>query len=1380
MTVTKKQFLPALHKSDKVKNPDMPSIEDSNYTSTILKYANLALPFPQLDTTAKTVVAAINELYATKSTVIPNPPDTPQYTLYTVKIDGDTYRLSGGSTVIPNPPIPVGSCIITESGDIILTEAGDTISSNESSEPVVVPKLYTISIDGEVYEIAGGEGKTYSAGGGIYFTGDADEIINADAGRFSPTYLTSKFDGYYSRESKNAWKYSGTTIEENKVYVTDAGTSSRVQGVSLGTITVTGTETTTLYVKQDSDDVNTAYVVIGKPDVTFITDTTDTFTGDGTTKRFTVSHLVYEPGDISGGVPGSIVRWSGNEVVFSAAPAAGSTITANYTYIDTTDSSKILKSYKGTTTSDYVSCIVNFGSGSVGTNLYQRNIEVLYIKDGNNTIYNSKAYFYYALGTPYQGSSGEVFNAYSDNVSDGNFAIGYQSHAEGGITWAFGNRSHAEGNGAKAIGSDSHAEGQGEALGSSSHAEGLTTHSKGVGSHAEGDSTNANGDYSHAEGSHTWATNRSAHAEGETTQASEIGSHAEGIATIASGMQSHAEGNRTQALAPSTHAEGNATVASGNNSHAEGSANVSSGAQSHAEGDTNVASGTNSHVEGHHSIASGREQHVFGKYNIEDTTTPTEAGHRKYVEIVGNGTADDARSNARTLDWNGNEVLAGKITIGTGPTNSMDVATKQYVDEHSGGGIPSIRQGEGTAAERFNQDDDHTCVASGDYSHAEGMDNQAAGRGSHTEGWTNTTNAPYSHVEGTRNVVIGSSPRNESQHAEGSGNTATGHESHIEGSGSLVGGTSGHTEGAGNYNIANTAHVEGGGNKNVAAAKVSHTEGGGNTNYGSQSHVEGGGNIVSGQNSHAEGGGNQIHGAKNHVEGGGNQAYVYGSHIEGKHNVAVGASIHVEGALNKVGVTSNTIDAFTFGTVYAVGDIVGINALYNDSENELNTACLYRCITAPGQCMADASVSLITPATWDSTTAYSVGDVVAYIRTGNNNMYRHIAYYYCVTASPAGTLPTTDSYWSPITEYLSPFTEMTAGYYLVDPTSELYGSMPIAKVTGTVAAMWEPIDTPISTHIEGYYNIALGNYQHVGGKYNVADANKAVIIGNGADANNRANAYTLDWNGNATFAGDITLGTPLSTTAQTVAAAINELYASSGGSTVTVTQKVSTGTNIADITVDGTTTQLFAPTSGGSNVVVTPVQLTGDHIADIQVDGVTSELYSPAYTPTEVVVTQVQSSGTQIASISVDGTSTSIYAPDSVSAVTVTAELSTGTKVATIDVDGTSTDIYAPDAGDSVTVTQITSTGTHIADIEVDGVTTELYAPSAGGAIIDDNDIALDKTWSSYKINTMFHDLAERVAEIERYLWGQPVLTEDGDNRVTEEGDQRMLEENEE
>ena len=51
-----------------------------------------------------------------------------------------------------------------------------------------------------------------------------------------------------------------------------------------------------------------------------------------------------------------------------------------------------------------------------------------------------------------------------------------------------------------------------------------------------------------------------------------------------------------------------------------------------------------------------------------------------YVEIVGNGNST-ARSNARTLDWSGNEVLAGKLTVGSDPINNMDVTTKQYVDK---------------------------------------------------------------------------------------------------------------------------------------------------------------------------------------------------------------------------------------------------------------------------------------------------------------------------------------------------------------------------------------------------------------------------------------------------------------------------------------------------------------------------------------------------------------------------------------------------------------------------------------------------------------------------------------------------------------------------
>lgn len=58
---------------------------------------------------------------------------------------------------------------------------------------------------------------------------------------------------------------------------------------------------------------------------------------------------------------------------------------------------------------------------------------------------------------------------------------------------------------------------------------------------------------------------------------------------------------------------------------------------------------------------------------------------------------------------------------------------------------------------------------------------------------------------------------------------------------------------------------------------------------------------------------------------------------------------------------------------------------------------------------------------------------------------------------------------------------------------------------------------------------------------------------------------------------------------------VNANESGGGGSTVTVTQKTSTGTNIADITVDGVTTQLYAPNGGGGASAVadlTDVNLT--------------------------------------------------------------------------------------------------------------------------------------------------------------------------------------------
>lgn len=60
------------------------------------------------------------------------------------------------------------------------------------------------------------------------------------------------------------------------------------------------------------------------------------------------------------------------------------------------------------------------------------------------------------------------------------------------------------------------------------------------------------------------------------------------------------------------------------------------------------------------------------------------------------------------------------------------------------------------------------------------------------------------------------------------------------------------------------------------------------------------------------------------------------------------------------------------------------------------------------------------------------------------------------------------------------------------------------------------------SHAEGYGTIASSDYQHVEGQFNIEDSagNYAHIIGNG-DSYTNSNAHTLDWSGNAWYAGTI-------------------------------------------------------------------------------------------------------------------------------------------------------------------------------------------------------------------------------------------------------------------
>ena len=261
-----------------------------------------------------------------------------------------------------------------------------------------------------------------------------------------------------------------------------------------------------------------------------------------------------------------------------------------------------------------------------------------------------------------------------------------------------------------------------------------TDHTPGTNSVAVGNQTTASGNYSFAEGN--------------TTIASGEGAHTEGYNTTASGSYSHAEGYGSEAIQSYAHAEGAYTTASGYRSHAEGHDTTASGNNSHAEGSHTEASGKYSHTEGNYTKATHKSQHVEGEYNIADSSTATADNRGTYVHIVGNGTADDKRSNALTLTWGGDLWHSGRLSHG----NSVSAT-----------GLGAYSGGSGTSA-------------LGDYSHAEGISTTAQGGASHSEGENTTTIGVASHAEGHGSIAQGSysHAQNQGTIAQGDSQTAIG------------------------------------------------------------------------------------------------------------------------------------------------------------------------------------------------------------------------------------------------------------------------------------------------------------------------------------------------------------------------------------------------------------------------------------------------------------------------------------------------------------------------------------------------------------------------------------------------------------------------------
>ena len=187
------------------------------------------------------------------------------------------------------------------------------------------------------------------------------------------------------------------------------------------------------------------------------------------------------------------------------------------------------------------------------------------------------------------------------------------------------------------------------------------------------------------------------------------------------------------------------SLASGRGTHVEGYSTTAWGQGAHAEGELTVASGNASHAEGLGTIASYQFQHVEGGYNKPGS----------YIHIVGNGTDNDNRSNAHTLDWDGNAWFAGNIKIGgTGYDDSNAKVINTISNLKDGDGIGSVYTSEANKPTvNYAFAEGYHTKAQGVYSHAEGSYSIASGQNSHAEGYSSIASGKSSHAE---NGVVGS------------------------------------------------------------------------------------------------------------------------------------------------------------------------------------------------------------------------------------------------------------------------------------------------------------------------------------------------------------------------------------------------------------------------------------------------------------------------------------------------------------------------------------------------------------------------------------------------------------------------------------------------
>lgn len=457
---------------------------------------------------------------------------------------------------------------------------------------------------------------------------------------------------------------------------------------------------------------------------------------------------------------------------------------------------------------------------------------------------------------------------------------------------------------------------------------------------------------------------------GKNVEASGECSYAEGKNTTASGWSSHAEGEETKAKGQTSHAEGDNSIAEGISSHAEGSYAVASGITSHAEGEGTNAYGKTSHAEGSFTTASSNYQHVQGKYNIEDT-------ENKYAHIVGNGKSGMERSNAHTLDWNGNAWYAGDVqannvpyVVGEKVVLTVPAATinakKTEIDNASLNRPVTINVGgtmvydpTKTYCLKYNNKEYHAVYITDRFTIAEDgclctfiPQNGKLKLMIVTLDTTNITDMQLIEedikkldnmyipndlkVNNSISIGVRTGTIGKFSSSFGVGCVASGYCSYAEGNSSTASGEESHAEGYKTTASGNCSHAEG--NSTQATGDGSHAEGQNTRASELHSHAEGENTIASGLVSHAEGWNTQAKGRCSHAEGENTIASSDNQHVQGRYNIedTYNKYAHIVGN-GDYDTCSNAHTLDWFGNAWFAGDVKGTNLPYNISSKVLAT-----------------------------------------------------------------------------------------------------------------------------------------------------------------------------------------------------------------------------------------------------------------------------------------------------------------------------------------------------------------------------------------------------------------------------------------------------------